>query len=134
MLKWTLAICAALLISTQADARVHRGHLPRKGVTMIPEITEAQLKLMVTVCNANMSVFSQTAPQDNDPLDTKVVLGQAEKDTDHLVSLKLLKEITEDHKEQIERTNVESGRTWRVFELTCLGKAMFQAFTSPIVQ
>ena len=100
----------------------------------IPEITESQLKTMMMVCRAaNMSVFSQTAPIDADPLAFKVVLGQAEKDVDHLVALKLLKEITADHLEQIEKTNEESGRTWRVFELTPLARAFFQAFTSPLV-
>lgn len=98
----------------------------------IPEITESQLRTMIAVCcNPDMSVFSQTAPIDADPLAFKVVLGQAEKDVDHLVALKLLKEITADHLEQIERTNAESGRTWRVFSVTALGRAMFQAYTQP---
>src|SRR5271157_1150691 len=98
----------------------------------IPEINESQLKTMLTVCrNPDMSVFSQTSPQDSDPLAFKVVLGQAEKDIDYLVSLKFLKEITADHREQIEKTNEESGRNWRVFEITSLGRAMFQAFTQP---
>lgn len=101
---------------------------------IIPEITESQLRTMLTVCrDANMSVFSQTSPIDADPLAFKVVLRQAQKDVDHLVALKLLKEITADHLEQIERTNEESGRTWRVFELTPLARAFFQAFTSPSV-
>ena len=100
----------------------------------IPSITESQLKTMLMVCsNPDMSVFSQTSPIDADPLAFKVVLGQAQKDVDHLVALNLLKEITADHLEQIERTNAESGRTWRVFELTPLARAFFQAFTSPLV-
>ena len=99
----------------------------------IPEITESQLKTMLLVCrDPQMSVFSQTAPIDADPLAFKVVLGQAEKDVEHLVSLRLLKEITAEHQEQINTTNAESGRTWRVFEITALGRAMFQAYTSPL--
>ena len=100
----------------------------------IPEISESQLRTMLTVCrDANMSVFSQTSPIDADPLAFKVVLGQAQKDVDHLVALKLLKEITAEHQEQINTTNAESGRTWRVFEVSALGRALFQAFTSPLV-
>ena len=100
----------------------------------IPEISESQLRTMLSVCrDPQLSVFSQTSPIDADPLAFKVVLGQAQKDVDHLVALKLLKEITADHLEQIERTNAESGRTWRVFEVSALGRAMFQAFTSPLV-
>jgi hypothetical protein len=96
------------------------------------EITQSQLELILTVtANPNMSVFSQTSPLDTDPLAFKVVLGQAEKDVEHLVSLKLLKEITADHREQIEKTNEESGRNWKVFEITALGRALFQAYTQP---
>ena len=98
----------------------------------IPEISESQLRTMLSVCrDPQLSVFSQTSPIDADPLAFKVVLGQAQKDVDHLVALKLLKEITADHLEQIERTNAESGRTWRVFSVTALGRAMFQAYTQP---
>ena len=101
----------------------------------IPEISESQLRTMLSVCrDPQLSVFSQTSPIDADPLAFKVVLGQAQKDVEHLVSLRLLKEITADHLEQIEKTNEESGRTWRVFELTPLARAFFQAFTSPSVQ
>jgi hypothetical protein len=98
----------------------------------IPEITESQLKTMLMICgNPDMSVFSQSAPKNSDPLALQCVVGQGEKDTNHLVSLQFLKEITDDHKEQIERTNAESGRTWRVFEITALGRAMFQAYAHP---
>src|ERR1035437_3850981 len=99
----------------------------------IPEITESQVKAMLMLCNdPNMSVFSQSAPKDSDPLALQCVMRQGAKDTEHLVSLKLLKEITADHQEQIEKTNAESGRTWRVFEITALGRAMFQAYTQQI--
>lgn len=99
----------------------------------IPEITESQLKTMLMICgNPDMSVFSQSAPKDSDPLALQCVMGQGVKDTEHLVSLKFLKEITADHAEQIEKTNAESGRTWRVFEITALGRAMFQAYTNSL--
>ena len=98
----------------------------------IPEISESQLRTMLSVCrDPQLSVFSQTSPIDADPLAFKVVLGQAQKDVDHLVALKLLKEITADHLEQIEKTNEESGRNWKVYEVTALGRAMFQAYTQP---
>ena len=100
----------------------------------IPEINEAQLKTMLTICgNPEMFVFSQTYPKDTDPLALQCLMGQGIKDTEHLVSLSMLKEITADHAEQIEKTNAESGRTWRVFEVCPLGRAMFQAYCSPLV-
>ena len=101
----------------------------------IPEITESQLKTMITICsNPDMAVFSQTTPKDTDPLALQCVMDQGQKEIEHLVSLNLLKEITADHLEQIEKTNAESGRMWRVFEVTALGRAMFQAHCSPAIQ
>ena len=100
----------------------------------IPEITESQLQAMRTICgDPDMSVFSQSSPKDTDPLALQCKMGEGVKDVDYLISLKLLKEITADHQEQIERTNAESGRTWRVFELTPLGRALFQAQYSVLV-
>ena len=100
----------------------------------IPSITESQLQTMITICaNPDMSVFSQSSPKDTDPLALQCKMGEGVKDVDYLISLKLLKEITADHQEQIERTNAESGRTWRVFELTPLGRALFQAQYSVLV-
>ncbi len=101
---------------------------------MTPEITESQLHMMLTICaDPDMYVFSQCAPKDTDPLALQCKMGEGVKDVDHLISLKLLKEITADHQEQIERTNAESGRTWRVFEVCPLGRAMFQAYISTAV-
>lgn len=98
-------------------------------------ITESQLKLMLAVCiDPNMSVFSQSLPMENDTLALKIVLGDAEKDNDNLVDLGMLKDITADHLEQVEKANADSGRTWKVFEITALGRAMFQAYTNPTVQ
>jgi hypothetical protein len=100
----------------------------------IPEITESQLKTLLTVClDPNTSVFSQSAPMVSDTLASQIALSQLEKDAEHLVALKLLKEITADHLERIEKTNAETGRTWRVFEIRPLARAMFQAYCSPLV-
>jgi|ERR1019366_7622373 hypothetical protein len=100
----------------------------------ISEITESQLQLMLVICgNPDMSVFSQSASKDTDPLALQCKMQEGAKDVEHLIVLKLLKEITADHLEQIERTNAESGRTWRVFELTPLGRAFFQAQQSVLV-
>jgi hypothetical protein len=100
----------------------------------IPSITESQLQTMITICaNLDMSVFSQSSPKDSDPLALQCKMQESEKDIEHLLSLNFLKEITADHKEQIDRTNAESGRNWRVFEVMALGRALFQAYCSPLV-
>ena len=98
----------------------------------IPSITESQLQTMITICaNPDMSVFSQSSPKDTDPLALQCKMQESERDIEHLLSLNFLKEITDNHREQIDRTNAESGRNWRVFEVCPLGRAMFQAYTHP---
>ena len=98
----------------------------------IPSISESQLLTMITICaNPDMSVFSQSAPKDTDPLALQCKMQEGERDINHLLYLNFLKEITADHTEQINKTNAESGRTWRVFEITALGRAMFQTYTHP---
>ena len=94
----------------------------------IPSITESQLKVLKQVTyDPNMSVFSQCAPQATDALEMQIVMAQAEKDVDYLCNLGLIRNITADHMEQVQKTNEASGRTWRVFELAPLARAFFQA-------
>lgn len=101
---------------------------------MIPSVTESQVKLMSTVCtDPNMSVFSQTSSKDGDGLIMSIAMDEAQRDADYLVSLGFLKNITSDHLEQIAKVNAETGRTWRVFEITAMARAMFQAYTSTTV-
>lgn len=98
---------------------------------MIPEVTESQCKLMSEVClNPNMATFAQCSTNSNDSLPTASLITQAQRDADHLVSLGLLKNITEDHKEQVELHNKQTQRTWRIFEVTPMGRAFFQATTA----
>jgi hypothetical protein len=101
----------------------------------IPEITESQLKLLMEVCyDPAMSVFSQCnhLPTDNIEDATKNI--EAQKDTQRLIELKLLREITEDHKEQIEQMGIRTGRVWHVYQLEPLGRALFQAQLTTAIQ
>ena len=93
----------------------------------IPEITDSQMKLMNTVCfDPGMSVFSQTSSKEGDAPEAKEAMDQGAKDADHLSALGFLKEVTADHQEKITEINQSTGRTWRVFEITATGRAMFQ--------
>ena len=96
----------------------------------VPEITEDELGLINEVCGAYAGVFSQCDPIPGDPLFQAALVIEAQKHVDHLIGLGLLKEITGDHKEQIEEQNRKSGRVWRVYSVTPLGRAMFQVVHS----
>src|ERR1700686_762555 len=97
----------------------------------IPSVTESQVALMKLVCfDPDMSVFSQTSPKSSDPLQSAIEMKQAADDADRLASLGFLKNITADHQERIDQMGANTGRMWRVFEITYLGRAMFAASTS----
>ena len=97
----------------------------------IPSVTESQVALMRLVCfDPEMSVFSQTSPKPTDPLQSAIEMKQAAEDADYLASLGFLRNITADHQERIDQMGANTGRTWRVFEITYLGRAMFAASTS----
>lgn len=98
---------------------------------LIPEITESQLNLMNQVCfDPNMSVFSQTHSKEGDAPEEATMLDKGKADTEYLVSLGFLKEITENHLEKINEVCKKTNRTWLVYEVTAMGRAMFQASTS----
>ena len=98
---------------------------------MIPEITESQLNLMNQVCfDPQMSVFSQTHSKEGDTPEAAIMMDRGKADTEYLVSLGFLKDITVDYQVRIDDISKETGRTWRVYEVTAMGRAMFQAATS----
>jgi hypothetical protein len=100
----------------------------------VSSVTESQVALMKLVCfDPEMSVFSQTSPKPTDPLQSAIEMKQAAEDADYLASLGFLRNITADHQERIDQMGANTGRTWRVFEISALGRAMFQAATSTTV-
>lgn len=99
----------------------------------IPEITETQLRMMQEVCSdPNMSVFSQTSSKEGDAPEAYAALTQGQLDADYLCTLGFLKNITENHLERLASICTQTGRTWRVFEVTAMGRAMFQVQTPSI--
>ena len=98
---------------------------------MIPEITESQLNLMNQVCfDPQMSVFSQTHSKEGDAPEAAIMMDKGKADTEYLESLGFLKNITANHQTRIDEISKETGRTWHVYEVTAMGRAMFQASTS----
>jgi len=97
----------------------------------IPEITERQLILMNQVCfDPNMEVFFQCSPKPEDDFQMAILAKQAHDDAEVLCDLKFLKNITEEHRERITKMEADTGRTWNVYQITALGRAMFQVATS----
>lgn len=91
-----------------------------------PEVTESQVKLMHNVCfDPDMSVFSQCAPIPSDPLNEALEANQAAQDVNYLISLGLLNEITHNHFDKVTEMGEKTGRVWRVYEITPIGRAMF---------
>jgi hypothetical protein len=99
----------------------------------IPEITPDCLELLNGVLAEFEGVFSQCSPIPSDPLFEASQATKATQDVDLLIELGLVKELTEDHKEQIEKQNAATGRKWRVYCVSPLGRALFQATCSPSI-
>jgi len=99
----------------------------------VPEITPDCLELINGVLTAFQGVFSQCDPIPSDPLFEAEQARKGQQDVDLLIELGLVKELTEDHKEQIEKQNAATGRKWRVYCVSPLGRALFQATCSPSI-
>ena len=97
----------------------------------IPEITARQIGVMREV--VFVPIFSQTEPMVTDSLANQIYLKEAAEDLAHLMELCLIKEITNEHIEQVQKTNEESGRIWHVYEVCPMGRAFFQADLSVLV-
>ncbi len=100
----------------------------------IPEVTESQVELMKQVCfDPEMSVFSQCSVKPEDPLATATQAQRAKVDADRLVTLGFLKNITAEHQERINQLSTKTDRSWEVYEITAMGRAMFQLATSSTI-
>jgi len=99
----------------------------------IPEITERQLMLIVGACqDVEMNVFCQCNPLPTDDFGIACKTIEAAADVEALIGLKFVKEITSEQQEKVNEQNLKTGRVWRVFEVTPLGRAMFQIACSTV--
>jgi len=106
----------------------------QSGSIKIPQITESQLKFLKEVCNIpGMCVFSQSSPLPDDPLDAVFEHTRAEKDVEYLISIGLVKEISSEHQEQLEKMKAASGRAWRVFQVQDPALVMFNNAASTTI-
>lgn len=90
----------------------------------IPQINEEQIKDLKAMCGA-IDAFSQVVPsQDADGPNYEPFMEKV-RDTEQLVILGLIKEITDDCGEKLANIYAMTNRMFRVFQITDIGRAMF---------
>ena len=99
----------------------------QKEVTMeIPSINDAQLHTLKEMV-AGTNAFSQIVPDPTkDSAKDLAAWKKGEAETQHLVDLGLIKEVTEQCKDQISRVFLQTNRLFRVFETMDIAKEMFK--------
>lgn len=92
----------------------------------IPQINEEQVQTLKNMCGP-ISAFSQVVPDEK--LDGSNYQGfmNGVLDTNQLVILGLVREISDDCKEKLANIYSMTNRLFRVFEITDIGRAMFGA-------
>ncbi len=96
-----------------------------------PQLNEEQVKALQDMCGA-ISAFSQVIPDEKlDGTDYAIFMDKT-RDTEQLVILGLVKEITEDCKEKLANIYSMTSRMFRVFEITETGRAMFSKMSKTI--
>ena len=99
---------------------------------MIPQINADQVLLLKDMCGS-VPAISQCIP--DEAKDGKTYYEEAMdklRDTEQLVILGLLKEVSEENNMKLAEIFSMTGRRFRVFEITDVGKAMFSGTTRTI--
>lgn len=92
----------------------------------IPSINDAQLHTLKEMV-AGTNAFSQIVPDPaKDSAKDLEAWKKGEAETQHLVDLGLIKEVTEQCKDQISRVFLQTNRLFRVFETMDITKEMFK--------
>jgi hypothetical protein len=100
----------------------------------IPEITPFQLRSLEDVANTACPFYMMILPSDSDATEQQKRLDKNNRETDELVALGMLENISLQFGKQIAQSILESGRNFRVFRITDLGRLLFQASCSQSVQ
>ena len=98
----------------------------------IAELTITQMQIMSEVARS-MPTFLMGLPNDTDDDDTMRRLAGANSETDQLVSLGFLDDVTKHSQGMMELMEKASGRKNRVFHITEMGRAFFDASTSQAI-
>jgi len=90
----------------------------------IPELKASQVKTLRDTC-AEFGAFSQVVPEEKlDGPEFNEAMEEI-RNTEQLLILGLIKEITEEHKEKVGRLLSITGRQFRIFQMTDIGTVMF---------
>lgn len=91
----------------------------------IPQINKEQVETLVNMCGP-IDAFSQVVPsKDADGTNYEVFMDKT-RDTEQLVILGLIKEITDSCTEKLANIYSMTNRMFRVFEITDVGRKMFE--------
>jgi len=92
----------------------------------IPQINEAQLTRLKAYASG-LGAFSQVVPvEEKDGKENYETYMETVRDTDQLVILGLVKDITEQCSVKVGQLFTMTGRWFRIYEITEVGKALFQ--------
>jgi hypothetical protein len=90
----------------------------------IPQINESQVQRLVNMCGA-INAFSEVVPEEKlDGPNYEHFMDEL-RDTEQLVILGLIREITDQCGEKLANIYSMTSRMFRVFEITNVGRAMF---------
>lgn len=90
----------------------------------IPQLNEEQVKDLHNMCGP-INAFSQVVPEEKEDGTNYEVFMNKVRDTEQLVILGLIREITKDCSEKLANIYAMTSRMFRVFEITDMGRAMF---------
>jgi len=90
----------------------------------IPQINEEQVQTLKDMCGS-ITCFSQVIPNEKEDGTNYPIFMEKTRDTEQLVILGLIKEITDQCGDKLANIYAMTNRMFRVFEITDVGHAMF---------
>jgi hypothetical protein len=92
-----------------------------------PTLTKFQMQSLEEAALSILPTYMLMQPEDTDAPDIQVRWSQNNHETDELVSMGLLEDVSKDFSNGIEKCRRSTGRTFRVFKITTMGRLLFQA-------
>jgi hypothetical protein len=100
----------------------------------IPELTPFQMKSLEDAARSlSCDYYMLILPNENDVPLRRELLEKNNRETDQLVALGMLHNISLQFARQIAQSILESKRNFRVFRITDMGRLLFQASCSQLV-
>lgn len=93
----------------------------------IPQITEFQMRSLQDVAQSNCPYYFLVGPCELDTPEFRTRLENNNRETDELVALGMLENISLQFGPQAYQTKRESGRDLRAFQITLMGRLLFCA-------